>query len=319
MGFLYSQFLVTPPYPKQSFADQTVIVTGSNVGLGLEAARHLARLGAAKIILGVRNVAAGEDAKKSIESSTGRPGVCEVWEVDLASYQSVLAFGERAAKLPRLDTAILNAAVATSNFQTAEGLERSITVNVVSTLLLGLLLLKKLKATRREVPSSEPKLSFVVSEVHGFVKFPEWKEDRILATISDPAHAKMKERYMLSKLLEVLLVQELAGRSRGTDVIINQVNPGLCHSQLGRDAGWGLWLLKAVMARSTEVGSRTLVAGAAAGLDSHGTYMTDGHVENTALSPFVRSDEGRQARQKLWKEVSDVLEGIQPGIMQNVE
>ncbi|CAL5865889.1 uncharacterized protein PFLUO_LOCUS95 [Penicillium psychrofluorescens] len=319
MGFLYSQFLVTPSYPKQSFADQTAIVTGANVGLGLEAARHLARLGAAKVILGVRDVAAGEDAKKSIESSTGRPGVCEVWEVDLASYKSVLAFGERAAKLPRLDKAILNAGVATDKFQTAEGLERTITVNVVSTLLLGLLLLKKLKATRREVPSSEPKLSFVVSEVHGWVNFPEWKEDNILATISDPAKAKMNERYPLSKLLEVLLVQELAGRTRGKEVIINQINPGLCHSQLGRDAGWQLWLLKAVIARSTEVGSRTLVAGATAGMDSHGAYMTDGCVENTAFSPFVRSDEGYQARQKLWKEVSDIFEGIQPGIMQDLE
>jgi NAD(P)-dependent dehydrogenase (short-subunit alcohol dehydrogenase family) len=319
MGFLYSQFFVRPPYPEQSFADQTVIVTGSNVGLGLEAARHLARLGAAKVILAVRNVAAGEAAKKSIESSTGRPGVCEVWEVDLASYKSVLAFGERAAQLPRLDAAILNAAIATRNFQTAEGLERTITVNVVSTLLLGLLLLKKLKATRREVPSSEPKLSFVVSEVHAWTPFSEWKEDHIFATLNDPTKAKMEERYMLSKLLEVFLVQELAGRTRGSEVIVNMVNPGLCHSELGREAGWQLWLLKQVLARSTEMGSRTLVAGVTAGLESHGAYMTDGQVANTALSPFVRSGEGRQARQKVWKEVSDLLQGIQPGIMQNVE
>ena len=72
------------------------------------------------------------------------------------------------------------------------------------------------------------------------------------------------------------------------------------------------------LARSTEVGSRTLVAGATAGLESHGSYMTDGHVENTALSPLVRSEEGRQAREKLWAELSSILEGVRPGIMQNV-
>jgi hypothetical protein len=76
--------------------------------------------------------------------------------------------------------------------------------------------------------------------------------------------------------------------------------------------------MKVLLARSTEVGSRTLVAGATAGLESHGAYMTDGHVESTALSPFVRSDEGRQAREKLWAELSSILEGVRPGVMQNV-
>lgn len=318
MGFLYSQFLVTPTYPDQSFADQTVLITGANVGLGLEAARHITRLGAEKVILGVRNVAAGEEAKADIEKSTGRLGVCEVWKVDLSSYESVLAFGDRLAKLPKLDNAILNAALATEEFGTAEGYERTITVNVINSLLLGFLLLPTLKATRQNNPSRTPLLTFVVSEVHSWVEFPEWKEDQPMKVVSDPSKAKMGERYPLSKLLEVLLVQELAGRVRGSEVIINMVNPGLCHSQLGREAGLKFKLIKLVLARSTEVGSRTLVAGATAGLESHGAYMTDGHVENTMLSPFVRSDEGRQAREKLWSELSSILEGVRPGVMQNL-
>lgn len=35
--WLYSQFFVAPPYPTHDF---TIIVTGSNTGLGLEAAQH---------------------------------------------------------------------------------------------------------------------------------------------------------------------------------------------------------------------------------------------------------------------------------------
>ncbi|KAJ5171194.1 uncharacterized protein N7500_003977 [Penicillium coprophilum] len=318
MGFLYSQFFVTPKYPTESFADQTVLITGANVGLGLEAARHVTRLGAAKVILGVRNVTAGNAAKEEIENSTGRPGVCEVWEVDLASHASVLAFGDRASKLPRLDVAILNAAIATQNFSIAEGYEQSVTVNVINSLALGLLLLPILKATRRKNTSRTPRLSFVVSEVHAWVKFPEWKEDEPMKFVSDQARAKMGERYPLSKLLEVLLVQALADRVRESEVVVNMLNPGLCHSQLGRDSGFWLTLLKMVMARSTEVGSRTLVAGAVAGQESHGAYMTDGLVDNAALSPFVRSDEGRQAREKLWAELSSILERVYPGIMQNV-
>ncbi|KAI8075151.1 hypothetical protein BC940DRAFT_287583 [Gongronella butleri] len=318
MGFLYSQFFVTPPYPTQSFADQTVIITGSNVGLGKEAARHIVRLGAARVILGVRNVEAGEAAKQQIEKSTGRQGVCEVWHVDLASFDSVLAFGDRVAKLPRLDTAILNAAVATSSFQSAEGYERTITVNVINTLLLGILILPTLKMTRRKHPSVLPHLSFVASEVHAWVSFPEYKEAEPMKFVSDPSNAKMNERYPLSKLLEVLLVKELANRVAGSDTIINMLNPGLCHSELGRDAGFAFSVFKFFVARSTEVGSRTLVASAAAGPDSHGAYMTDSHVANDSLSAFVRSDEGRQAGETLWKELSTILEGIKPGIMQNL-
>ncbi|KAJ5824923.1 Short-chain dehydrogenase/reductase SDR [Penicillium robsamsonii] len=318
MGFYYSQFFVTPKYPTESFADQTVLITGANVGLGLEAARHITRLGAAKVILGVRNVPAGKQAKEDIEKSTGRPGVCEVWEVDLSSNASVLAFSERASKLPQLDVVILNAAIATEEFSLAEGYERSVTVNVINTLSLGLLLLPTLKATRRKNTSHTPRLTFVVSEVHAWVKFPEWKEDEPMKFVSDQTRAKMTERYPLSKLLQVLLVQELADRVRESEVIVNMLNPGLCHSQLGRDLGLGFKLVKLILARSTEVGSRTLVASAAAGVQSHGAYMTDGLVENAALSPFVRSDEGRQAREKLWAELSSILEGVYPGIMQNV-
>ena len=44
LGFLYSQLFITPSYPTRSFTGETVIVTGSNVGLGYEAARHFVRL-----------------------------------------------------------------------------------------------------------------------------------------------------------------------------------------------------------------------------------------------------------------------------------
>lgn len=87
MGFLYSQLFVRPVYPTRSFAGETVIVTGSNVGLGKEAARHFARLGASKLILAVRNIEAGEEAKKDIESTTNcGKSVIEVWSLDLSSY-----------------------------------------------------------------------------------------------------------------------------------------------------------------------------------------------------------------------------------------
>lgn len=57
---------------------KTYIVTGSNTGLGLETARHLVQFGASRVILAVRNLTAGETAKKDIEKSAGRQGIVEV-------------------------------------------------------------------------------------------------------------------------------------------------------------------------------------------------------------------------------------------------
>lgn len=82
----------------------------------------------------------------------------------------------------------------------------------------------------------------------------------------------------MSKLLEVFYSRELAKHSRESGkpfVVINYLNPGLCHSQLGRESGIGLSILKFFLARTTEVGSRTLVAAATAGAESHGQYQSN--------------------------------------------
>ncbi|KAK9386710.1 hypothetical protein V1515DRAFT_627382 [Lipomyces mesembrius] len=300
MGFLYSQFFVTPKYPTESFADQIIIVTGSNVGLGLEAARHFSRCNAKKVVLAVRNVAAGEKAKQSIEKSTGRTDVCEVWELDLASYASVKAFAERASKLPRIDVLLENAGIATRNFSLAEGHERTITVNVISTFILGLLLLPKLQATAKEIPSRKPHWTIVSSEVHAWTNLPEWKSSN--TSIPD------------FKTVEVLVVREIAPKVADSGVILNMLNPGLCHSELARDGGWLLWFMKLVLARTTEVGGRTLVAAATVGDESQGAYMTDGEVNNGALGAFVTSEDGEKAQKKVWTELKEILEKVQPGI-----
>lgn len=318
MGFLYSQLFVKPPYPSTSFAGKTVIVTGSNTGLGKEAARHFARLGASKLILAVRNIKAGEAAKKDIEATTKcAASVIEVWSLDLASYESVKAFASRAASLPRIDVLLENAAIAAAKFEYAEGHERTITVNVISTFLLALLLMPKLKATAKEY-KTEARLTIVSSEVHGWTKFPEWKEPNTFDALDDQSKTNFSERYPTSKLLEVLVIKAIAPKLAGTGVVLNMLNPGLCHSELARDAGWGLAIMKFFLARTTEVGSRTLVASAAAGADSHGKYMTDAKVQDDELSPFVKSDEGKKAAEKVWKELSDILEKIQPGVTKNV-
>ena len=129
---------MTPPYPEKQHSGQTVIVTGANVGLGLEAARHFTRLNAEKVVLAVRSTEKGEIAKKSIEETARRQGVVEVWPMDLSSYESVKQFAKRVEGLKRLDALVENAGIATRIFKTAEDNESTISepVYVVTRTLL---------------------------------------------------------------------------------------------------------------------------------------------------------------------------------------
>ncbi len=77
-----------------------------------------------------------------------------------------------------------------------------------------------------------------------------------------------------------------------------------------------LTVAKALIARSTEVGSRTLVHSAAAGPESHGHYMSECKVKEP--SKFVRSKEGAVTQQRVHDELMEILENIQPGITSNI-
>ncbi|KAL8714213.1 MAG: hypothetical protein Q9220_001942 [cf. Caloplaca sp. 1 TL-2023] len=322
--FWRSQLLFTPPYPTKQFTGQTVVVTGSNSGLGLEAARHFVRLDAAKVIIAVRNQEKGEAAKQSIiESEKKSPDIVEVWSLDLSSFESVKQFAEKAKGLPRLDVLLQNAGIVTFNFTVVEGHESSMTVNVISPFLLSLLLLPKLRETAGKF-NTLPRLVFVESFVHHHTPFPERKAGNIFKELQSKEKAKMDDRYNVSKLIGILATRQLASltsqSSKGDNVIINCLDPGWVTTEVMREwTGLKMLVFKAFryfLSRSTEVGSRTLVAGAEAGRESHGWYMANSG--KGRLSDFVLSDEGKETQERVWRELGQVLEGIQPGILQNI-
>jgi NAD(P)-dependent dehydrogenase (short-subunit alcohol dehydrogenase family) len=188
--FLHSQFFGTPPYPTHSFAGQTIIVTGSNVGLGFEAARHFYRLNCARLILAVRTVSKGQTAKedivRSVRHRTDGAEAIEVWPLDLTSTASTLSFAEKVkSELDRVDVVVENAGIATQSWHVTEGFESVIQVNVINTLLLALCLLPKLTETKNKFPDSTPHLEIVSSEVHHFTKFPQANTEDIYQTLND--------------------------------------------------------------------------------------------------------------------------------------
>lgn len=143
--FIRTQFQALPLVPTPTaVAAGTYVVTGANTGLGYECAKHLIALDATRVILAVRSRAKGDAALANIRESTGRPKAGEVWELDLASLASVEAFATRLAKLDRLDALIENAGVGLATFSTIQGaavdgggLETSLAINVVATMLLA--------------------------------------------------------------------------------------------------------------------------------------------------------------------------------------
>lgn len=130
-----------------------------------------------------------------------------------------------------------------------------------------------------------------------------------------------EDRYNLSKLLEVFIVRQLASEMAPNDpVIINALSPGFCRSTLFRHApGFLRAILEIgvrIIGRSSEVGSRALMSAAAAGRETHGGYMDNCKPRDP--SKFVMSDEGQQLQKRVYNELMEVLEDIQPGITKNV-
>lgn len=165
-----SQYKNLPIPPASSITGRTFIVTGANTGLGFECASHLVRLSAERVILAVRSQARGDAAKAKIEATTGCKGVAEVWLLDLASHSSVQSFAKKAcSELARIDGVIENASIAVEDWSTAEGMETTLTVNVISTYLLAMLLLPKLKASAI-MTSTIPHLTIVSSGAGFFVE-----------------------------------------------------------------------------------------------------------------------------------------------------
>jgi len=284
---IFSSFLSLPyPTADASLKQQTVIVTGANTGLGLEASRHLVRLGVDKLVMGVRNLQKGEDAKRDILASTKRKESCiEVWQLDMDSYDSVKTFASRATNLPRLDAVMANAGILTPTFSVIAENERTIATNVVSTFLLGMLILPKLRQSAEQF-GIVPRFVIPNSALHYMAPLKELdvKEGEIFTRLNNPKTADMEGRYPLSKLLVIYAVRELADRLKSSQkplVIINTPNPSFCKSGLLRDTDMGVTarMMENMLARSTEMGSRALLHGLLSGVESNGQYLSNCHVQ----------------------------------------
>ncbi|KAK0718020.1 hypothetical protein B0T26DRAFT_741138 [Lasiosphaeria miniovina] len=298
-----------------SLAGKTAVVTGSNSGIGLESSRQLLRLGLSKLILAVRDEEKGRAAAAELSASlpANHTATIEVWHLDLCVYASVVAFGQRAESLARLDLAVLNAAFcpAARRVNPLTRHDDTIQVNYLSTALLALLLLPTLHATAKRT-GRPGRITFTQSEAAAWTKFDIARaaaQGSVLAALDRP-HNDTSDHMFASKLLGQSFVRALARRVPAAVVVVNAASPGMVtDSRFDRETGktWFMKFFRLLVVNrigNTSAVAARMVVDAAVREDEVGTET---HGQFLSMAPIVYTDEGEKVSAQLWKETMDEL------------
>ena len=289
-----------------SQAGRVAVVTGANSGIGLVAARELARAGAT-VALACRAPARASAAAESIMAAAPDASI-DIWQLDLADLGSVR---ECAAGLgesyPKIDLLLNNAGVmALPRELTPDGFERQIGTNHLGHFAFTGLLLEHLLA------APEPRVVTVASGAHrmGRMNFDDLQGER--------SYNRWRA-YGQSKLANLLFMFELQRRSvaAGTELRSLAAHPGYAATNLQSHSGNAIEtavmkVLNTAVAQSDEKGALPSLYAATMELPG-GTYIGPDGIAESRGNPTVVScssrarDAGDAAR--LW-ELSEQLTGV---------
>ncbi|GHH31094.1 oxidoreductase [Lentzea cavernae] len=267
---------------------RTAVVTGANSGLGLVTATELARRGA-RVVLAVRNTAAGEEAARRIG------GDVEVRELDLASLASVRAFAAAlTADHPAIDLLVNNAGVVLLGPRrtSADGFELQFGTNVLGHFALTGLVLDALTAAGRA------RVVTLSSITH---KRAHLDFDDLMSERGYGASAA----YGRSKLANTVLGLELDRRLRaaGSEVVSTLAHPGVTRTNLTPRAWEHLGARGKVLARVGLLMAQPLEQGALPQLRA----ATDPHVRGGQFfgPAGLGETRGRVTEARLSREAAD--------------
>ena len=281
--------------------DQTgrvAVVTGANSGIGLEAARELARKGA-HVVLACRSASRGTAAVADIRGADSGASV-ELAALDLADLGTVRAFAEWfAAHHPRLDLLVNNAGVMMlPRGRTADGFELQFGINHLGHFALTGLLLPHLLAS----PGSR------IVTVSSYAHKVSWIDfDNLDGAKRD---TKMGA-YCRSKLANLLFHFELQRRlsAGGHQVLAAAAHPGWASTNL---MGGVMGVATRILAQSTESGALPTVYAATAPDVEPGGYFGptwfDMFGAPRRAVPWRQARDGEVAK-RLWA-ASEELTGV---------
>ncbi|AGB36224.1 oxidoreductase [Natronococcus occultus] len=294
--------------PDQS--GRTIVVTGANSGIGLEATRELAREGAT-VIMACRSVERGERAARDVRRNAPDAEL-RVEECDLGDLESVRAFADRLDA--EIDVLINNAGVmAIPRSETADGFETQFGVNHLGHFALTGLLLERLATDGGDAA----RVVTVSSGVHeqGEIEFDDLQ--------GEDSYNKW-EAYAQSKLANVLFAYELERRflTAGLNADSMAVHPGYADTALqfrgpeqqeSRLRLAAMKLLNGLVAQSAEMGALPTLYAATAPEAKGGAYYGPGGLANMRGSPERQASSDRsydeETARRLWA-ISRELTGV---------
>ncbi len=224
---------------------RTTLVTGANSGIGLHTALGLARRGAT-VVVACRSEERATAVLEGIAALEG-PGSARFVALDLADLASVRRCAEEvlALDLP-LHVLVNNAGVAGQRGQTVDGFELAFGINHLGHFLLTELLLDRLRA------SAPARVVAVASVGHRQARGIDFD------AVQRPTRSFTGlPEYAVSKLANILFVQELARREAGTGVTTYALHPGAIASNVWRRVPWPVQPVMKAFMRSSEEGAAT--------------------------------------------------------------
>jgi NAD(P)-dependent dehydrogenase (short-subunit alcohol dehydrogenase family) len=229
-----------------SLAGRTMLITGCNSGLGLEAMRVLALRGA-RVVGAARTVEKARAAGDSVPGDTV-PVACEL--SDPASVRACVAEVKRQGI--RLDAIVCNAGImALPRLEKVHGYEKQFFTNHLGHFLLVTGLLEQLTEAGRVV--------MVSSDGHNFAP----REGIQLDNLDGAKGYGDVRAYGQSKLANILFAKELARRFAGTKKTANAVHPGTIATNLARSihpvAEWLFTKVGPLVLKSVPQGAATEV------------------------------------------------------------
>lgn len=287
LHFIRTRLTAVPPLPANlNLEGKTALVTGANIGLGFECCRLFLKLGVKRLIMAVRSLDKGEAAATRLRPEFPKDSEILVWQIDMESLSSVEAFATRCEReLPvdeRLHVVVLNAGTAKEAFKRVDHEpyhEVTIQVNYLSTVLLGILLLPKLKPSSSDANEEPGRLTLIGTDSALGVMLDDPDEMGLLNSVQQQDNYDGFRQYSISKLLLTMFVARLADMIDPSKVIVNTCNPG-------PTKGTGFFnslespILRAVVQTLSSIFGRPVVdaartyvhASLVLGKESHGSY-----------------------------------------------
>jgi NAD(P)-dependent dehydrogenase (short-subunit alcohol dehydrogenase family) len=220
--------------PSESIAGKRCLITGATGGIGLVAARELARQGARVIIVG-RNATKCAGAVERIRRDTASEHVAYLVG-DLSSQHDVRRVAdEYRDRYQQLDVLINNAgALYLDRRVSADGIELTFALNHLAYFLLTTLLLDLLSQ------SASARIINVSSEAHrrGRLDFDD---------LQMAQRYRGWRAYSRSKLANLYFTYELARRIGPRGITVNALHPGLVTTSFGKNNGLRAALLWAAL------------------------------------------------------------------------